>query len=286
MKRGAIALALCTALAAMAAGAQSVVVEAVQYPAWLQRGANAVPLAPGMTLEPRDVLRTGGNARVRLRLGEGSTVKLGENARFILERADNGGVFRATLRVIDGAFRFTTRALGLPSKRDVDIKVGLVTAGIRGTDLWGKSSEARDLVCLLEGHVTVSSQGQPEVALAQPLEFYQRPRDGVPEVSMADAAQVAQWARETEMAADGAAAAVDGRWKVIAAKYETRNRALAMSRELRAHGYPAQVSGPEEGIFSVHIPWMSGEMQARALMADLRSIRGITVPKVVEPPGR
>src|SRR5262252_8905840 len=98
------------------------VVEAVQYPAWLERGGRAVPLTPGTTLESSDQLRTGGNARIQLRMGEGSTVKLGENAKFVIERAEDKGIFRATLRVLTGAFRFTTDALKKSRQRDVTIQ--------------------------------------------------------------------------------------------------------------------------------------------------------------------
>ena len=41
-------------------------------------------------------------------------------------------------------------------ERDVRVKVNAVTAGIRGTDVWGKSESDRDIVCLLEGRIDVS----------------------------------------------------------------------------------------------------------------------------------
>ena len=99
-----------------------------------------MPLTPGTALQAHDRLRTGANARVQLRLSEGSAVKLGENAQFVIERAEDRGIFRAALSVIAGAFRFTTAA-GKGRTRDVSIKVKNVTVGIRGTDLWGKSTE-------------------------------------------------------------------------------------------------------------------------------------------------
>ena len=140
------ALLACCALASLAAQSQPAVVEAVQYPAWLERGGNAVPLMPGLQLEAQDRLRTGGNARAQLKLAEGSAVRLGENAQFVIERVEERGAFRATLAMIAGAFRFTTGSVG--RTRDVTIKVKNVTAGIRGTDLWGKSTDERDLVAL------------------------------------------------------------------------------------------------------------------------------------------
>ncbi len=98
------------------------VVEAVQYPAWLERGGQAVPLVPGVELQGADSLRTGANARARLRLSDGSTVKLGENARFELERAQDVGFLRASLRVVGGAFRYTTDKLRLSARRSVTIR--------------------------------------------------------------------------------------------------------------------------------------------------------------------
>src|ERR1700750_908895 len=142
--KGFVAAAL--ALASLAAHGEAISVEAVQYPPWLDREGRSVPLTPGTALQAADTLRTGSNARVQLKLAEGSTVKLGENARFTVERVENRGVFRSALNVLFGAFRFTTRALGANRKRELDIRVRTITAGIRGTDLWGKSTDARDLV--------------------------------------------------------------------------------------------------------------------------------------------
>ena len=273
-------LACCT-FASLAAHSQLAVVEAVQYPAWLERGGNAVPLTPGLQLEARDRLRTGGNARVRLKLGEGSAIKLGENAQFVIERAEDRGVFRASLEVIAGAFRFTTHSVG--RARDVSIKVKHVTAGIRGTDLWGKSTDERDLVCLLEGKITVGSPGHPTVTLDQPLDFYQKPRDGIPEVAKVDARQVEEWSRETEISADGAAAIPGGRWRVVAAVMPKRDAAMALRGMLRGAGFPAEVVA-KEGYFRVQVAGLLGEPQARALMASLRALKGVALPTVHEGP--
>lgn len=264
-----------------AALAQTAVVEAVQYPAWLERGGAAVPLTPGITLRASDRLRTGDNARVQLKMREGSTVKLGENARFSIDKTEDRGIFRATLSVLTGAFRFTTDAVNKSLRRDVAIKVKNVTAGIRGTDLWGKSTGERDLVCLLEGKISVGSEGHPTVTLDQPLDFYQLPRDGTPSVAKVDERQIAIWAQETEISDEGPAARVGGEWRVTAAAFPSRDDALAMNRRVRASGYPSEVAA-REGAFIVQIRGLAGESQARALMANLRSIPGISMP-VIQP---
>lgn len=280
MKTIAMALAAFAACVPLSAAAQSARVEAVQYPAWLERGGYAVPLVPGTVLDAQDGVRTGRDARVVMRLAEGSTVKLGENARFRIERVENRGVFRAALAVLAGAFRFTTQAIARREHRDVTIRVRSITAGIRGTDVWGKSTDERDLVCLLEGKVSVASAGREAVRLDHPLDFYQQPRAGEPVVAKVDPAQVARWSSETEIAPDGAAARVGGPWRVIASKFERRDLALELRARLRNAGYPAQVVDEKNGIFVVQIAGLDGEVQARALMANLRDIPGVTIPSV------
>ena len=280
MKAGTVSLACALLLGANIANAAPTVVEAVQYPAWLERGGNAVPLTPGTALQAQDRLRTGANARVQLKMPEGSAVKLGENAQFVIERVEDRGVFRAALSVLAGAFRFTTDAVRKATKRDIEIKVKNATAGIRGTDLWGKSTDERDIVCLLEGKITVGSAGHPTVTLDQPLDFYQKPRDGAPAVAKVDQKQIDIWARETEISTEGPAARAGGKWRVMAAKFSTRDEALLLNRLLRSGGYPSEIIA-REGQFAVVIPNLAGESEARALMANLRAIPGIAAPVLI-----
>jgi len=246
---------------ATAAHAEIGTVEAVQYPAWLERGGATVPLTPGTRLQPKDELRTGGNARVRVKMGEGSAVKLGENARFVIEVAEDRNVFRAGLAVLAGAFRFTTDALS-KRQRDVSIQAKSVTVGIRGTDLWGKSTGERDLVCLLEGKITVGAEGHPQVTLDQPLDFYQKPRDAAPSVARVDPKELEEWAKETELSPDGAAASPQGRWRVVAAVKPKRDAALALGRRLRAAGYPAEILQKDK-YFGVQVTRLAGGKEAR-----------------------
>ena len=283
MKRTWLGLLGAALFASGGVHAQPAVVEAVQYPAWLERGGYSVPLTPGTHLQGKDKLRTGGNARVRLRMGEGSAVKLGENAQFVIERAEDANVFRAALSVIAGAFRFTTSGDAKARARNVAIKVKNVTVGIRGTDLWGKSTGERDWVVLLEGRISVGSEGNPTVALDKPLDLYQKPRDGAPEVTRVDQAQVDLWAKETELSEDGAAARVGGSWRVVAAVKVKRDDANRLRTALRAAGYPAEVI-PRGGQFLVQVPGLAGEAEARALMANIRSIEGVHLPTVHEGP--
>ncbi|MCZ7565685.1 MAG: hypothetical protein M5U08_19400 [Burkholderiales bacterium] len=124
MRHVAVRLALAAALAGTAgtaggAAAQDAVVDSVQMPAWLERDGRVAPLAPGMALESRDAVRTGPEARLLLKLAEGSSVKLGANAVLRLDgvamrRED--GVFAAAMKVLAGAGRRSSSA-ALPRAR-------------------------------------------------------------------------------------------------------------------------------------------------------------------------
>jgi len=206
MRIGFILLSLL-ALQAASAAAQTLVVEGVVSPAWVERGGTRIPLAVGMPLGDRDMIRTGPGARALLRMAEGSAVKLGENAALgvdgLADRSDAGArLVTAALDVVRGAFRFTTDLFGKRrSARDVKIRVTTITAGIRGTDVWGKSTGDRDIVCLIEGGIAIEHGGE-QFTMSDPLSFFIAPRNKKPlPVAPVDPRQLEQWSAETEIPA-------------------------------------------------------------------------------------
>jgi hypothetical protein len=268
--------------------ASPAVVEAVQSPAWVERGGSRVPLAPGMALESADELRTGANARLLLKLAEGSAVKLGENAQLKLAnvqmRRDN--VLAATMNVLAGAFRFTTDALAKARRREVSVSVATVTAGIRGTDLWGKAAADRDIVCLIEGRIEVTREGDPAVQMDQPLSFFIAPR-GRPAlpVQPVNPDQLKQWAEETEIAPGQGAARRGGRWKVVLASGESENEVLRVYQDVRAAGYAAELDARRvQGRrgYDVRIAQLPSRAEADALAARLTGRYGIGAPRVTQ----
>ena len=139
---------LALVLPGLAVAQPAAVVEGVQMPAWVERaeagGVRKIPVVPGMQLKAGDKLVTGSGSRLQVKLAEGSTVKLGENGSLQLRELEpSKSLFKAALGVLEGAFRFTTDALAKNRRREVSISVATVTAGIRGTDLWGKSAPNR-----------------------------------------------------------------------------------------------------------------------------------------------
>jgi len=270
------------------------VVQGVVMPAWLERSGTRQPVVPGMVLQERDRIVTGANARILLTLPEGSSVKLGESAQLDLDslsaRQEGGSVFlKSALNVVVGAFRFTTSALNkVNNRRDVSIRLATVTAGIRGTDLWGKQGGDKEIVCLLEGKIEVSrdvvaGQTATPVILDQPLQFYTAPKDApaLP-VGRVENAQLALWAAETEIAPDAGGATVDGQWTMRFDGDTSFAGALSVHEFLRNRGYAAQfVPDKKHGkrIYRVQLSNLSTESDARALAQSLSNY-GLGVPGI------
>ena len=248
-----VALALGTADAAMAQSISKskpprstplAMVEAVQLSASVLRGGVSTPLAPGMELGSRDQVRTGPQSRVVLRTADGSTVKLGEQGSFFLDNArmreDN--VFEAAMRIAEGAFRFTTEALEkFGGRREVNITVKTVTAGIRGTDLWGKSTSDSQIVCLIAGTIEVTSPGERPFTMDRPLSFYALEGDLSRAIATVPPDRFREWAAETETQPGRGVSKRGGKWKIAIAPGGKHNDALQIYDELRKAGYPAEI---------------------------------------------
>ena len=192
---------LLAALLPLPAAAQvAATVEGVQTPAWLERDGKRTPLVPGMELKAGDQVITGGGSRLLIKLSEGSLVKLGENGTLRFTELSAGrDVFKAVINVLQGAFRFTTDIAAKPRKREVSIGVSQVVAGIRGTDLWGKSMVGRQILCLIEGRIEISAPGDPLVTLDKPSQFYRREAGKALPVGLVEPKQLAEWAREVDI---------------------------------------------------------------------------------------
>jgi hypothetical protein len=283
MKPGFGALCVLALLGAPAA-AQTLTVEGVVSPAWVERGGARLPLAVGMQLNDRDRVVTGSGSRALLRLAEGSAVKLGENASLVVQgiadRSEAGAarLVTASLDVVRGAFRFTTGIFGRPAaRRDVRVRISTVTAGIRGTDLWGKSDERRDLVCLIEGMISVAHAQTGEFTMADPLSFFVAPRNAQPlPVAPVDPNQLQEWAAETEIQAGAGGARRGGRYFVTAGVSAEQRSALAVYNTLRAAGYPAVVrpARKDDGSFDypVRILNFATQQDAAATATKLRAL--------------
>jgi hypothetical protein len=270
--------------------ASEAVVEAVQSPAWIERSSGREPLAVGMELRNGDRVVSGAEGKVLLRLAEGSAVRLGEQAqlaidRLALRREPGGGVMTAALDVLKGAFRFTTQASNrFRGRREVDVRIATVTAGIRGTDLWGKAAPDRDIVCLIEGRISVQRQGDAQFTMDQPRSFYIAPRNAPPlPVQPVPPQQLEQWSTETDIAPGQGGARRGGRWNVYVADADDQSGALAAYDALRAAGYPAQIRPLDRDgrtIYRVRVGNLPNRADAERLAAKVRALPGLAEARV------
>jgi len=276
-----MAAAVCALLAAPV-HAVTLTVEGMASPAWVERAGTPerVPLEVGMALRNQDRVVTGNGSRALLRLADGSAGKLGENALLnmdgLAEKRDDRArkLVTASLGVARGAFRFTTDLFARrEAARDVKIRIASVTAGIRGTDIWGKSDDRRDLVCLIEGKVEVSRGSDAPVTLDQPLDFYVAPKDGsAPTKSRVDQRQLDAWAAETELGTAAGGVRRGGRFTVDVSASTDQQTALRDYDTLRQGGFPAAIQalrGPQYRVRIVNIPTRK---DAQALVEKLKSM--------------
>jgi len=281
---GSLFFATSILCAAQAFAQAAAVIDSVQMPAWVERAGKRSPLVPGMEMRAGDQVYTGQGSKLLIKLAEGSIVKLGENGTLrFAEINRTQELFKAALGVLQGAFRFTTQLVGQGRKREIDIKVAQVTAGIRGTDLWGRGRKDNEVVCLIEGSIEVGAEGEAPVKLDQPLQFYRRVDAKALPVGTIDAKQLGEWARETEIDDGKGVARAGGRFSLMLATADDQNGALALYDQLRDAGYPAEIlprKDADKVYYILRIRQLPSRAEAQALANQLKGRFGITDPKI------
>ena len=252
-------------------------VEGIQLPAWVIRDGGRQPLAIGTILRSNDEVATGGNSRLLLRLGDGSVVKLGENGKLKLTdlmQKRKEGFIAATLKVLEGAFRFTTAA-AVKSRvtRDITVQFPTITAGIRGTDIWGKNLGDKEVLVLIEGKITVTRKGDQPVQMQDPLTYLQAPKAGPATIEAVPMDQLKAWAAETEIAEGTGALRKGGRWKLYLGSFRQQLEALSLYDGLRREGYPVRIQPQQaEGgqLYRIRLAGFPTEQEANALGTRLK----------------
>jgi hypothetical protein len=130
-------------------------VDFVQGAAFANHRNSSDNLFRGSTVMVGDHIVTGRNARVLLKMVDGTALTLGADTEFAIntyhysKQAKQGS---AALELVRGVFRAVTGAIGKLKERDFKVKTSLATIGIRGTDFWGGFYFSKSLdVALLNG---------------------------------------------------------------------------------------------------------------------------------------
>ena len=229
--------------------------DSVNYPVWVKRDAQLRALSPGQRLLAGDEINTGRYGRAWIKFDDGSVVKIGSNARFFIDKAefDNSGdetLLDLAFDVITGAFRFTSGFFSprRPAGHRVSLKVGAITAGIRGTDIWGRAADDEDFIALLEGSIEVASDGSAPQLMQQPLTLY-RKADGLPAdpLQTVDASVVQALAPETELDADAGIADGRGGYALVLMSLRADELVEANLARFDNAGYAVQARTAEVG---------------------------------------
>ena len=266
--------------AVIQAQAAAVTVIGVQMPAWVERDGRQTPLKVGAVLARSDQLRTGANARILLNLEDGSKVKLGENGTLRLEElSPEKDIFSAAFEVLKGAFRFSTDLVMKNNRRDVKVRIGTTTMGIRGTDVWGKASDEKDIICLLEGKITVNRGTDEPLLMQDPLTFYIAPK-GKPAQAVAPvpSEQIAKWALETDIQPGQGATRSGGKWKLYLLSTPDQKEALKVYDTLGDAGYATEISPVSTNgttKYRLRIANLPSKKESRALANNLAGQPGV-----------
>ncbi len=286
------ALLLCSAC--VAAAMPDLMVIGVQMPAWVQHeDGEREPLALSAELSSKDHIYTGANARVLMRLADGSLVRLGENAVLGLDnlgqkkdRRNAGKILvTAALEVTSGAFRFTTDLIAkFKGERDVRVQIDSVTAGIRGPDVWGKADSGRNILCLIEGKIAVT-RDKDNFVMNSPMTVLAAPKRGkTPPVAAVNPKQLQTWAAETEITSGAGAVRENGKWNVVLAQPPSQENAFGIYGLLRSAGYAAEISQATDNdgkpVYRVQISHLASREEATALAVKLKGKMNISEPFV------
>lgn len=297
MKYWLFALLTFTSPSLLAAAA---VVEGVQMPVWVEQDGIKMPLAPGIPLQNSNIVTTGAGGRVQLKLEEGSTLKLGENAHMLLDNlapsrgfnqdfriavAVNQGAFRLTSSTITkktvikkklkkGTKKITKREVLEASPRIVSVQLGSINASAVGGDIWGKANEKRDLVALFRGSVVVAHDDASQTTLTRNKTFVDALDGGsLNQTRNASASDIASWKRETDLTAGHGVASKKGLWKVSVGTFREGAEAEALRSKIADEGYavelaPANISGRTQT--RVQVPHFKTSVDAQAIAQRIR----------------
>ena len=169
-RRGALAI-LLVLLACMPAAAADVVgqVTRTQGTAMAVVGGGNRLLTPGAVVNRDETLVTFADSRLEVRLADGSSLTLGENASLRID----GFVFASRqpgnqlALFAEGAFRLITGQINKTANATVSVTTPIGVLAVRGTDFWGGPIDDAYGVLLLEGAITVRTAGG-EVVLDRP----------------------------------------------------------------------------------------------------------------------
>jgi hypothetical protein len=162
-------------------------------------------------------------------------------------------------------------------KREVNISMKTVNAGIRGTDLWGKSAPNSEVVCLIEGRIEITQPNETPFTMDQRLSYYVHEGGLSRPVATVMPEQLREWAAETETEEGRGVSTRGGKWKITSASGHAPQRAFDLYRDLRKAGYPAEIVPSKVGdkrVYNVRLSNFETKQDAEFVASSLKRQAG------------
>jgi hypothetical protein len=138
-------------------------------------------LEGGEEISSDDLLVTFHDARLEVKLNDGTSFVMGQLGRFIVEDfryAPGQSGNKAVLNFLQGVFKMAAGGVANEDKAAFNVKTPVATIGIRGTEFWGGEIDGAFNVLVLKGKVVVENPaGSVEVPEGQGVSI---PKDGAP----------------------------------------------------------------------------------------------------------
>lgn len=130
------------------------------------RGGETFAAVKHLPLEAEDVVETGGDGWVRIRLSDDTIITAGKNARLEIKEYlyDDSSDSKASLGFAKGVFKTLTGKIGKIVPEKFKVKTPNATIGIRGTEFYVSIGEGREEIVCTSGMISVRNRlGEIEV---------------------------------------------------------------------------------------------------------------------------
>lgn len=134
--------------------------------AFVLRHSKKITVRKNLKLEVKDIIQTGKNSWVRLRLNDNTIITVGKNSKLIIEDYlyDGKTNAKASFKFSKGVFRTITGAIGKIAPEKFRVRTPNATIGIRGTEFYVDTTKSRNqIICTIGSIVIHSSFGEVEV---------------------------------------------------------------------------------------------------------------------------
>jgi len=291
MTKAVVCLAVLAAVGSVTVNAAPIsIVEELQVPVWLEREQQRMPLRASMQLKEFDTLKTGETGRIVALIADGSLLAVGERTRISIERLSatieaTTITFQAFLGVAKGSFHYIADDTVRTTQRDVGLRINATIIDVRQpADFRGQSNVETELVCLIDGTITIEHLAINSFVMNKPRTVFVAPKSDTPTaVTTADSELLRAWTNATKLIAERSITVPDGSWIVQLAATNDERAANILARRLWQAGYAASIKSVDSDDRTFYRPTVNrfdSELEARGFASRIKGQFVVTSPWV------